>query len=208
MSKATSAATSLAAAAAAVGAESRAQTDEAAKVQVQPKAEPLAPASKPEAKAKPAPVAEPVKEAAPIAALLASEIKARESGVHFNTWEVVPKAGTPIENLLRPEFWGNVSQRLRPGDTLIVFPRDCVWYAELLCWDAGQNWAHVEIVMAKQRPQFQSVAGVAEDFEIARDPIDGWVVKRKYTGAKMKGNLASHEDARKWLLEHQKALRA
>ena len=58
----------------------------------------------------------------------------------FNTHEVVPDAGTPKDNLLRPEFWGNVSQKFKPGDTIIAYPRDGAWYAELLVWDAGQNW--------------------------------------------------------------------
>jgi hypothetical protein len=144
---------------------------------------------------------------APIAALLASEIKARESGVYFNTWEVVPRAGTPIEDLERPEFWGNVSQNMRQGDTLLVLPRDGQWYAELLVWDAGQNWAHVSLKGVTERPAFEQIAGVASDFVIGRDPIDGIVIKRASTGAKVKGNFPSHEDARKWILDHQRALR-
>jgi hypothetical protein len=171
---------------------------------------------KPEAP-KPVPAAEPsaVKEIladvaeqiSPIAALLASSCKARESGVYFNVWEVVPERATPRDNLLRREFWANVSQKFKPGDTIIAFPRDGAWYAEFIVWDAGQNWADVSPKGGMDRPEFGAVAGVADDFRIGNDPIDGVVITRRSTGAKVKGNFANHEEARRWLLDHQKALR-
>lgn len=143
----------------------------------------------------------------PITALLASQWKARESGVFFNTHEVVPNADTPLEHLARPEFWGNVSQKMKPGDIILAFPRDGKWYAELLVWDAGQNWANVSPLFTMDRPAFESVAGVASDFDIRRDPIDGITVIRKSTGAKVKGNFPNHGDALRWISEHQRALR-
>jgi len=147
-------------------------------------------------------------EAKPVEALLNQEIWARESGIKFNTWEVVPKAGTPIENLLRKEYWCNVAQRMKGGDTVIVYPRDGAYYAELIVWDAGQNWANVTAKGYMPRPEFEAVAGVASDFEIASDPIDGIVVKRKSTGAKVKGNFPNHADAQRWIMDHQRALRS
>lgn len=143
----------------------------------------------------------------PIAALLASSCKARESGVYFNVWEVVPDARTPRDNLVRREFWANVSQKFKAGDTIIAFPRDGAWYAELLVWDAGQNWADVSPKGGMDRPDFDAVAGVVDDFKIGNDPIDGVIVTRKSTGQRLKANFASHEEARRWLIDYQKALR-
>ena len=143
----------------------------------------------------------------PIAPLLASEIWARETGVKFNTWEVVPQAKTPVENVLRRDFWNNVAQRMKPGDKVIVYPRDGAYYAELIVWDAGQNWADVEPVIARPRPQLAAAPGIVSDFEIGTDPIDGVVVKRKSDGSKVRGNFANHEDARRWLIEYQQSLR-
>jgi hypothetical protein len=143
----------------------------------------------------------------PISALLANQWKARESGVFFNTHEVVPNAGTPFENLLRREFWGNVSQKMKPGDTIIAFPRDGQWYAELVVWDAGQNWAHVSPRFHMERPAFGNAPGVDNDFEIGRDPIDGVIVKRRSTGAVLKKNFPNHEDARRWILDQQRVLK-
>lgn len=143
----------------------------------------------------------------PIRALLATEIWAREAGVKFNTWEAVPPIGTPTENLLRPDFWANVSGKMRSGDKIIVFPRDGAYYGELIVWDAGQNWANVSGGTV-DRPEFAARGDFASEFDIVTDPIDGVTVKRKATGQKLKGNFPNHEDARRWIIEHQRALRA
>lgn len=141
------------------------------------------------------------------APLLSSETWARD-GVKFGTHEAVPPAGTSLEALLDPSYWGNVAKRLKPGDTIIVFPRDGAYYAELLVWDAGQNWAQVEPKLKLARPPLASAPGVEDQFEVRRDPIDGYVVVRKDTGAKVKGGFGDAEDARKWILQHQRALRS
>lgn len=142
-----------------------------------------------------------------LVALLQSEIWVRENGVKLNTWEAVVPAGTPFESVLEHAFWANVSRRMKMGDKIIVLPRDGAWYAELLVWDAGQNWAHVAGAMV-ERPEFKTVAGVDEQFEIVTDPVDGVIIRRKDTRAVIKRNLPNHEDARRWLLEHQQALRS
>lgn len=142
----------------------------------------------------------------PLVALLANEIWAREAGVRFNTWEVVVPAGTPFENVMLPAFWANVSRRMKMGDKVLVLPRDGQWYAELLVWDAGQNWAHVDGGCAR-RPTFGAAPGVDSEFEVVSDPVDGHIVKRKASGAVLKKNFPNAEDARRWILDHQKALR-
>lgn len=143
----------------------------------------------------------------PVRALLMQEWKAREAGVWLNTHEVVPPKGTPMEDLERPEFWGNISQRLRPGDTILAYPRDGAWYAEYFVWDAGQNYAHVRMKGGGKRPDLAAAPGVVNDFDITRDPIDGWTVVRVSTGVKLKSGFPNHEDARKWLIDHQRVMR-
>src|SRR5438128_1831922 len=103
-------------------------------------------------------VTEEIENAKPFSPLLASSWKARESGIYFNTHEVVPDIGTPFEHLGRAEYWSNVSQKFRPGDTILAYPRDGAWYVELIVWDAGQNWAHVTAKFEPQRrAKFQAI---------------------------------------------------
>jgi hypothetical protein len=144
-------------------------------------------------------------DAKPVVALLASEIWAREAGVKFNTWEVVPPVGTSKEHILAPKFWANVARKMKMGDTLIVVPRDGAWHATLVVWDAGQNWAHVSGTVV-DRPAFDQAPGVDSEFDIVTDPVDGVCVKRN-GGAVIKKNFPNSEDARRWILDHQKALR-
>jgi hypothetical protein len=153
------------------------------------------------------PPAPPAPPKPPVQALLANELWAREAGIKFNTWEVVPPVGTPFENLLQREFWANVSQRMRMGDTIIAVARDGAWWAELVVWDAGQNWAIVSQVSKLERPDYSAAPGVEAEFEIVRDPIDGVCVKSRKTGVRVKTSFPNHEDARRWIIDHQKALR-
>lgn len=144
----------------------------------------------------------------PISALLANEWKARESGVYFNTHEVVPAAGTPVDNLLMPTFWANVSQKMRRGDTIIACPRDGAWAVELLVWEAGQNWA---LVSFKFPPQSRPVADrpdeAASDYEIFQDTLEGIIARHKVTKQKAAGPFPNYGDGQRWLAEHQRILR-
>lgn len=139
--------------------------------------------------------------------ILQSEIWARDGGIKFNTHECVPPAGTTKEHIVEPTFWGNVSQKMRAGDTIIVFPRDGSFYAELLVWGAGQNWAQVSPKGGMERPEFAAMPGVDPEFTIRQDPIDGVCVVRIKTGERVKSNFPNSEDARRWMLDHQSALR-
>ena len=144
----------------------------------------------------------------PIAALLAAEIWPRESGVKFQVWEAVPKEGTPLDNILRPEFWANVSARIKPGSTIIVYPGDGAWYAELVVWDAGQNWARVSHKHAPLvRPQFVAAPGVLDQFEIRYHPSKAWQVVERASNRVLKDNFPNAEDGRRWILDQQKVLR-
>lgn len=140
------------------------------------------------------------------APLLESACWPREAGVRLNIFEIVPPAATPLTWLLQPAFWSNVARRFTPGSTIVAYPRDGAWYAELIVWDAGQNWAHVSLKGASERPQFSAAPGVDEQFEIRRDPIDGYVVLRRSTGEKLRGNFTNAEEARRWIIEHQRTL--
>jgi hypothetical protein len=165
--------------------------------------------AQPRTETKPAPAHPGPSAPAPIAALLASSFKTRESGVYFNTHEAVPESGTPIEHILRRDFWAHVAQRMRLGDTVLVLPRDGAFYAELAVWDAGLNWADVSLKFAPvMRPKFEPVPGVDNQFEIGRDPINGIFVRHRVTGQIVKTNFPNHQDALNWSIQHQKALRA
>lgn len=62
-------------------------------------------------------------------------------------YSVAPPAGTTVEDVMKPEFWAHVGQRLRPGDFIEVEPEDMAFFALLRVRDAGQIYANVERVL-------------------------------------------------------------
>jgi hypothetical protein len=61
---------------------------------------------------------------------------------------------------------------------------------------------------AQERPTFEAIAGVDDEFEIRRDPIDGIMVVRRSTGTKLKANFPNRDDAQRWIRDHQRVLRS
>lgn len=145
----------------------------------------------------------------PISALLVNDMFVRESGVRFNTWEAIPPAGTKVEHLKRPDFWANVARKLKPGSVVIVWPADGQYYAEMLVWDAGQNWARLDFKpgFPMQRPSFDAVAGEVDKFDVRYHPSKGWQVVERDTNRVLKEHMPNAEEARRWKMEYMRVLR-
>ena len=54
--------------------------------------------------------------------------------------------GTTMEDLERPEYWAHVAGKLKPLDTIDVFPEDSAWFAELLVISTGTGFAKVKLL--------------------------------------------------------------
>lgn len=54
-----------------------------------------------------------------------------------------PDAGTGVEDLLRPDFWANIAEQLKPGARIEVMPIDGAYFAELLVLSSNRNAAVV-----------------------------------------------------------------
>lgn len=162
--------------------------------------------SQPAKKVEPAEASAAAVDQKPFAALLRDRWCARESGVRFNEHEVVPEAGTPFEHLLRQEYWANIAAKLRPGDNIIAFAEDGAWRAELIVWQVGQAWARVS-GEAVARPDFGAAPKAAEElFEISYTPHKKHRVIRIADRIELKSGFDTPEEARRWLLDYQRAL--
>ena len=71
----------------------------------------------------------------------------------------------------------------------------------------GRTGANVSPKGFIERPEFGSAPGLLDDFDVRRDPIEGYQAVRKSTGQKLKGGFANAEDARRWFLDNQRALK-
>lgn len=122
---------------------------------------------------------------------------------------VSPASGTPFEDLLRPEFWANIT-RMRAGDILEIRPEDQSYYAELYVLKRERNAASVAVIREPIRLvcAFKPAAGeVLFKVEFA-GPHGKWRVIRISDKAVMRDRFENEAEARAWLGEYQRLVAA
>lgn len=103
------------------------------------------------AAAKPKPAAKPAAPAKPDTRFVPASESCFFTSTEFvyPTVAVKPPVGTPMEHLLRPDYWANVRGRFKEfsaGTIVRAMPVDNAWWAELLVEQAGQGYARVKLL--------------------------------------------------------------
>lgn len=122
---------------------------------------------------------------------------------------VSPASGTPFEDLLRPEFWANIT-RLAAGDIIEVRPEDQSYYAELYVMRRDRTAATVAVIRepVKLVPAFKPLPGEV-NFRVEYAGSHGkWRVLRISDKAVMRDRFESEGLARTWLTEYERMLAA
>lgn len=120
----------------------------------------------------------------------------------------IPEAGTPLEHLLRPEYWANI-KKLHAGCRIWVFAEDESFWAELLVRKVGQGYAKVQVLRDGKLEQPSADPKLTDGYDIEyRGPIVKHRVVRKKDGAVLKQGLDTFEDAVAWLRDHKRMLAA
>lgn len=126
--------------------------------------------------------------------------------VEVNThWRMTVKQDTTPEQCMDEGYWCHVTNRLIPGDTLIVRPDDSSWELILNVVNCGQNFAHVhkksfcELVSSEPRTPAPSIYKV----EFA-GPIHKWRFLRE--GKMMRDGFATEALAQRAASQHQMAV--
>jgi hypothetical protein len=122
---------------------------------------------------------------------------------------VAPASNTPFEDLLRPEFWANIT-RLTAGDIIEVRPEDQSYYAELYVMKKDRNSATVAVIRAPVRLEaaFKPLPG-EKSFKIEFAGTHAkWRVIRLADLAVMRDKFASEAEARAWLGEYERVVAA
>lgn len=122
---------------------------------------------------------------------------------------VSPAAGTPFDDLLRPEFWANIV-RLKPGDIIEVRPEDQSYYAELYVIRRDRNAASVCVIRepVKLEPAYKPLPGAVKYAIEFAGPIGQWRVRRLSDNAVMKDRCGTENDARRWLSDYERVVAA
>lgn len=123
-------------------------------------------------------------------------------------YTATPDLDVSFDEILMPEFWGNVAQTLRPGDFIEIFSDDSSYFAELLVVDCGQRWAKVAVLQYKElAPHTPEALHPEYDIRWGGNTARFKVV-RLSDKETLKDNFAAKLDAEIWLKDYHKALAA
>jgi hypothetical protein len=122
---------------------------------------------------------------------------------------VSPASGTPFEDLLRPEFWANIT-RIKAGDIIEVRAEDSSYFAELYVLKRERNSATVAVIRAPVAlvAAYKPLPGEVR-FKIEFAGSHGkWRVVRLSDNAPMRDRFETEGDARKWLADYERLVAA
>lgn len=77
--------------------------------------------------------------------------------VHYAT----PDAGTTVEQMMKPEFWANVAEKIKTGDRIEVVPVDGSYFVEFIVRLSSRN--SVVVFPLRIVPLEQNAAALSED---------------------------------------------
>jgi hypothetical protein len=118
----------------------------------------------------------------------------------------VPEAGTPLEHVLRPEYWANI-KKLHAGCRVFVYAEDEAWCAELIVRKVGQGYAKVQVLHKHVLEQPTADPKLLDGYDIQyRGPIVKHRIVRLKDGNVLKQSLDSFEEAQAWLRDYKRML--
>ena len=118
----------------------------------------------------------------------------------------VVEAKVTRKDLLEPQYWAHVANKLRPKDKIEVFSEDDSFYATYVVVAAEKTWARLHELSYHNLGQSQlspeQQAHIRQDYEIKSRGPKKWSVLRKSDRAVLQENMHSEADAEKWLTIH------
>lgn len=119
--------------------------------------------------------------------------------------------GTPFEDLLKPDYWAHVAQKLRPHTLIKVIPEDGSYWAELLVLSCDRLWAkvfvlrHMDLTEVAEDPA--ALASRMSEFDILwKGPVKKHVVVRKSDSTIVAEEIQTKGEAKIWLEGHLKTI--
>lgn len=122
-----------------------------------------------------------------------------------------PEAGTTIEQLLKPEYWANISEQLKPGYRIEVMPEDGEFFAELVvrsCDRTSATTMPLRVVYLNALPvsvEQPSVDADPEFYVKFRGPHAKWCVMRKSDNTPVIDRIETQELALREMSDYVKS---
>lgn len=127
----------------------------------------------------------------------------REAEFKRTIWTATPQAGTVKDEIIKPEFWVHVANKLKIGDRVEVSPESGEWLAEVIVRATGDGGPAVHIL------HFHSFAAAelpsGSDYEVKYAGASAkWRVIRKADRHVLVDGLQTREAAENWLANNSK----
>lgn len=124
---------------------------------------------------------------------------------------VTPPVGTPLEHLLKPEYWSHVRGRFAQfaaGAIVRAMPKDHAWWAELLVTQAGQGFARVTLLRDVKLDPAAAAPLVPPGYDIHPLPSGKYRAVRLQGGVVLSDKCQTFEDALKVVRDDIRVLAA
>jgi hypothetical protein len=122
---------------------------------------------------------------------------------------VSPASGTPFDDILRPEYWANIT-RLSAGDVIEVRPEDASYYAELYVLRRDRTSATVAVIRepVKLEAAYRPLPGELKFKVEFAGPLAKWRVLRMSDNSAIRDSFGSEIEARRWLTDYERMIAA
>lgn len=122
---------------------------------------------------------------------------------------VSPAAGTAWDDILRPEFWANIT-RLSAGDIIEVRPEDASYYAELYVLRRERTSATVAVIRepVKLEAAYKPLPGEVKFKVEFAGSLAKWRVLRESDKSMLRDKFGTEAEARRWLADYERMVAA
>ena len=132
---------------------------------------------------------------------------------HHRHYRVNLRAGTTLEDALKPEFWADIGKKMKPWDRFTLQAEEPTRFvAETIVTDAGHGFAKLKLLACYDLADEATVEEASEfdgdQFKAKHMGFGKWAVIRRSDGKALKGDFASKEDAQLYAINHQRSVLA
>lgn len=112
------------------------------------------------------------------------------------------------EDLLNPDYWSHVAEKLRPWDKIEARADDGTWYAEFIVLETSRRWAKVCLLfsVALTTKDVSLSQSAKDEYSVEfKGPMRKWSVIRKSDSAMIHEGEQTKDGAYQWLANRLKA---
>ena len=118
-------------------------------------------------------------------------------------------AGTDREDVLKPEYWANIAEKIRLRDHIEADWEDGTRIITLRVVGVGMDYVKTVLLSEHKLALEESEQEFMDQFEIVhRGEVHKWAIVRKSTGRYAKYGFDSDKDANDWLKANVNAIAA